>query len=526
MIDPATLPENAGCYLFSDASGTIIYVGKAKNLKKRVASYFAKKDHDPKTRNLVEHIATVATLITNTETEAFLLENTLIKKHQPKYNIDLKDAKRYAYIELTKEEFPRLLIARRATGDGTSFGPFVLAAERDYVLKVAKKVFRLRTCKKIPKRPCLRHHLNSCSAPCTGTVSPEEYARSVTKAAQVLKGKTGELLAALRQEMADRAAAQDYERALGLRNEITAIAHLAERQHVERARTCNENVIAYRMTGDTVYLVVFSIERGALADKQEFSFPGGEDFLEEFLVQYYSGREPPAELILGSEMDPALVEFLSVKKGKRVTVTVPQRGEKKKLLDLAEKNLEIAFFRDTLKGTELGAALRLTVPPRVIECFDISHLSGTAMVGSMVQFRDGAPDKANYRRFRIRTVESIDDFAAIAEVVKRRYRRIMDEHATMPDLVIIDGGKGQLTTAREALLSLGLDLAVIAIAKREEDVYIPSEVLPLRLDKKGIALRFLQEIRDEAHRFAVTYNRLLRKKKVIGKDSRKKKSGA
>jgi excinuclease ABC subunit C len=171
MIDPATLPENAGCYLFSDAGGMIIYVGKAKNLKKRVASYFAKKDHDPKTRSLVEHIVSVEVLVTNTETEAFLLENTLIKKHQPKYNIDLKDAKRYAYIELTKEEFPRLLIARRATGDGTFFGPFISAAERDYVAKVAKKIFHLRTCKKIPKRPCLRHHMQSCSAPCTGTVS-------------------------------------------------------------------------------------------------------------------------------------------------------------------------------------------------------------------------------------------------------------------------------------------------------------------------------------------------------------------
>jgi len=323
--------------------------------------------------------------------------------------------------------------------------------------------------------------------------------------------------------MADRAAAQDYERALGLRNEIAAIARLAERQHVQRTRTCDEDVIAYRVTGDTVYLVVFSIERGALADKQEFSFPGGEDFLEEFLVQYYSGREPPAELILASETDPALAEFLSVKKGKGVTVTAPQRGEKKKILDLAEKNLEIAFFRDTLKGTEIGAALRLLTSPRVIECFDISHLSGTSMVGSMVQFRDGKPDKSNYRRFRIRTVEGIDDFAAIAEVVKRRYCRLLDEHAAMPDLVIIDGGKGQLAAARDTIASLGIDLQVISIAKREEEVYVPGEVLPLRIDKKGVALRYIQEIRDEAHRFAVIYNRLLRKKKVIGKDNRKRK---
>jgi len=524
MIDPAILPENSGCYLFSDAAGTIIYIGKAMNLKKRVASYFTKKDRDPKTRSLVARIASVDVVVTDTETEAFLLENTLIKKHQPKYNIDLKDAKRYAFIELTKEEFPRLLISRRAIGDGTFFGPFVSAAERDYVLKVAKKVFHLRTCKKIPKRPCLRRHIHSCSAPCTSDVSPDEYGRNVTKAALLLKGNTGELLASLRQEMTARAAAQDYERALEARNEIAAIAHLAERQHVERSRKYDEDVIAYQLTEGTIYLIVFSIERGALANKQEFTFAGGEGFLEEFLVQYYSEREPPAELILGTETDPAIAEFLSVKKGKRVEVTVPRRGEKRQLLDLAQKNLEIAFFRNTRKGTELGAALRLDTPPSVIECFDISHLSGTSMVGSMVQFREGKPDKSNFRRFRIKTIEGIDDFAAIAEVVKRRYRRLVDEHAILPDLVVIDGGKGQLTSAREALASLGIDLPVIAIAKREEEVYVPGEMLPLRLDKKGIALRYIQEIRDEAHRFAVTYNRLLRKKMMIGNGSRKRTS--
>ncbi|MCX6697582.1 MAG: excinuclease ABC subunit UvrC, partial [Methanoregula sp.] len=318
MIDPATLPENCGCYLYSDAAGTIIYVGKAKNLKKRVANYFTKKDHDPKTRSLVAHVASVDVVVTDTETEAFLLENTLIKKHQPKYNIDLKDAKRYAYIELTDEVFPRLVIARRAVGNGTFFGPFVSAAERDYVLKVAKKVFHLRTCKKIPKRPCLRRHMQSCSAPCTGAVSPEEYGKNVTKATLLLKGNTSELQASLRQEMANYSAAQDYERALELRNEIAAIGHLAERQHVEHRREYDQDVITYQVTEGRVYLIIFSIERGSLANKQEFTFDSGEDFFEEFIVQYYSEREPPAELIVGIETDPALCEFLTVKKGKRV----------------------------------------------------------------------------------------------------------------------------------------------------------------------------------------------------------------
>jgi len=517
MIDTASLPENPGCYLYSDEAGTIIYVGKAKNLKKRVSSYFFKKDHDPKTKSLVARIASVDVVVTDTETEAFLLENTLIKKHQPKYNIDLKDAKRYAWIELTKEKFPRLVIARKTTGDGTFFGPFVSAAERDYVLKVAKKVFHLRTCRKIPKRPCLRHHMQSCSAPCTGTVSPEEYDENVKKATLLLKGKAHELLEELKTEMAARSAAEDFERALVLRNEINAIGHLADRQHVERQREYDQDVIAYQVTDGKVYLTAFNVERGSLSNKQEFTFDaGGEDFFEEFLVQYYSEREPPKELILDHETDPALAGFLSVKKGKQVDINVTQRGEKRQLLDLAQKNLEIAFFRDTLKGAELGTALHMDNPPSVIECFDISHLSGTAMVGSMVQFRDGKPDKSNYRRFKIKTVEGIDDFASIAEVVKRRYKRLTEEHVPFPDLVIIDGGRGQLSAAQEALATLGVTgQPVIAIAKREEEIYMPGDSLPLRLDKKSIALRYIEEIRDEAHRFAITYNRLLRKKKVL-----------
>jgi len=316
--------------------------------------------------------------------------------------------------------------------------------------------------------------------------------------------------------MAERSAAEEYERALAIKNELAAIEHLADRQHVERRRTFDQDVIAFQVTDGKAYLTVFNVERGTLANKEEFTFEAGEDLLEEFLVQYYSEREPPNELILGGGVDPALADFLSEKKGRQVEIVLPQRGEKKQLLDLARKNLEIAFFRDTLKSAELGAALALPHPPAVIECFDISHLSGTAMVGSMVQFRDGRPDKSGYRRFKIKTVEGIDDFASIAEVVKRRYQRLTDEHAPFPDLVIIDGGKGQLASAQESLAALGASAQpVIAIAKRQEAIYTADNALPLRLDKKSIALRYVQEIRDEAHRFAITYNRLLRKKKAL-----------
>jgi len=521
MIDLTAIPHTPGCYLFSDAGGTIIYVGKARDLRKRVTSYFRKKDHDIKTKNLVALIASVDLMVTHTETEALLLENNLIKKHQPKYNIDLKDAKRYAYIEITKEPFPRIGIARQTKrGDALYFGPFVSAAERDAILRVIKRVFVLRSCRKLPARACLRYHLKSCSAPCIGAVSQEEYRRQVDRASALLRGKSGELLALLRAEMAECAGRQEFEKALVLRNQIAAIGHLAERQHVEHPKETDQDVIAYTVAGDRVYLMVFSVEKGLLSGKQEYTFDYHDDFFDEFLVLYYADRTPPQELIVPCAVSGGMAGYLSEQKGRSVQVTVPKMGEKKKLVGLVEKNIEQAFMKNDLKVKDLQASLGLMQPPEVIECFDISHLSGTSMVGSMVQFRNGAPDKKNYRRFRIRTVEGIDDYASVAEIVKRRYRRLMEEQSALPDLVIIDGGKGQLAAARGALEDLGISLTVIALAKREEEVYLPGEMLPRRLDGKGMALHVLQEIRDEAHRFAIAYNRLLRSKTMTGKKSR------
>ena len=525
MFDTATLPGTPGCYLFLDKEETIIYVGKAKNLKKRVSSYFQKKDHDPKTRNLVASITRVSVMVTNTETEALLLENNLIKKHQPKYNIDLKDAKRYAYIELTREPFPRIGIARHTgKGESTCFGPFVSAAERDALIRIVRRVFHLRSCRRLPKRACLRYHMHTCSAPCVGAISEEDYRLQVERASSLLKGKSSELLLSLREEMAGYSAREEYEKALALRNQIAAVVHLAERQHVERPKETDQDVIGYTVSDDKVYLLVFSVEKGLLVGKQEYSFDNHEDFFEEFLVQYYADRVPPSELILPHDAGEAMAGYLAERKGKAVQVTVPKIGEKKKLLDLVEKNLEHAFLKNELKVKDLQASLGLADSPDVIECFDISHLSGTAMVGSMVQFRGGVPDKKNYRRYKIKTVEGIDDFASIAEVVKRRYDRLIREEAEMPDLIIIDGGKGQLSAAGDTLRDLDLTIPVIAIAKREEEVYLPGETLPRQLDRNGMALHYIQEIRNEAHRFAIAYNRLLRKKTVIrdGKKPEKK----
>ena len=515
MINPSPLPEHPGCYLFRDAAGSIIYIGKAKNLKKRVSSYFGRRDHDPKTEVIVQRAASVDFIITDNELEALILENTLIKKHQPRYNIDLKDAKSYAYIHVTDDEFPRIVIARKADGAGTFFGPFVSARERDYILLVVKRTFKLRSCKKLPKRACLRYHLGSCSAPCIGEIGSEEYHRQVGRAESVLRGNTDDLIKSLSIEMAERSGNQEFEQAMELRDQITAIEHLAEHQRMDRQKSYDEDVINYVESDGQIYLMLFNVYQGMLAEKQEFVFDGRDEAIDEFLVQYYSEHDPPAEIILERPVSDVILEFFTREFRRRVRIVVPRRGDKKKLLDLVRKNIEITFFGGQLKLEELRKLLGLPGIPGVIECFDISHLSGTSMVGSMVQYREGKPDKSNYRRFKIRTVEAIDDFAAIAEVIRRRYVRLKKENGELPDLIIVDGGKGQLSAARTEIEKLDLDIPIIAIAKREEEIYIPGLARPLPVDRKEKASLFVQEIRDEAHRFAIAYHRLLRKKQMV-----------
>lgn len=516
MIDLALVPEEPGCYLYHDAEGTVIYVGKAKNLKKRVSSYFQKHDHDAKTQKLVEQIASAEFIVTETEVEALILENTLIKRHQPKYNIDLKDARRYAYIHLTAEPFPRIGIAREVGDDGEYFGPFVSAKERDEVLAVVKKAFGLRSCRRLPKRPCLRRHLGTCAAPCTGTLPEEDYAARVERARGVLRGRGKDLIEEMEAEMAERSKRLEFERALELRDEIAAVRHLAERQRMERRTDHDEDIIAYQEQAGTLFLLLFHVEKGTLTGKQEYVFEASEDAVEEFLVQYYGEHAPPKEVVLPAGVGEPVADYLADRRGGKVQVTVPQRGDKRRLLDLAGKNLDLTFFADRMKVEALQEDLHLHDPPNVIECFDISHLAGTAMVGSMVQFRCGRPDKRNYRRFKIRTVEGIDDFAAIAEVVGRRYARLLREKKPMPDLVVVDGGKGQLKAAIDAVAALGLRLPIISIAKREEEIYVPGFPFPVPIEPDARSSLFVQEIRDEAHRFAITYNRLLRRKAMRG----------
>lgn len=514
MIDLSILPPNPGCYLFRSAEKRIIYVGKAKNLQKRVLSYFKKKKHDPKTQSLLTALDSVEFFVTDTEVEALILENTLIKKHQPKYNINLKDAKTYAFIELTDEQFPRLLVARQQQGNRTYFGPFTSALERDHVLQYLTRAFALRTCKKLPKKACLRFHLQLCAAPCIGKISQKEYEERIRNVRLILLGKSQELLKKLEQEMIRRSQIFDYEHALVIRNQITAIQHLQEHQKMQRIHPYDEDIISFLVKNGTVYLMLFNLYKGTLSTKTEYVFDFFPDFFEEFIVQYYSENPIPSEVIVPQIPSESLRCFLRQKRKKNVRVIVPKQGTKKQLLTLVEKNIEITFFGDVLKVEALQHQLNLQEPPQIIECFDISHLSGTAMVGSMVQYRNGKPDKSNYRRFRIRTVEGVDDVAAIAEVVRRRYQRLQHDHETLPQLIILDGGIGQLNSAVHELETIGVKIPMISIAKQFEEIYIPGKPQPLRLGKKEKALLFIVEIRDEAHRFAISYNRLLRKKKL------------
>jgi excinuclease ABC subunit C len=515
MFSITHLPNKPGCYLFLNKQGSILYVGKAKNLRKRVKSYQQQHTLDPKTQQLVKHIHTVDFIITDNEIEAFLLENTLIKKNQPKYNINLKDSKSYSYIRLTEEPFPRAVIARRKTGKGQYFGPFVSASDRDYILQFLKKTFHLRTCRRMPKKPCLRYHIHLCDAPCIGEISEEEYHAQIETVKQILKGNIKQATKEITQVMNQFSKKQQYEHALRKRNQLTALEHLKERQNMQRQKRYNEDIINYKIVDDNVHLMLFNVYKGTLSNKNDFVFSYHDNFLEEFITQYYSDHPIPKELIVPEVLDESLKDFLTHKKESNVRITVPQRGEKKQLLRLVKKNIDITFFAHTKKIAAVQQRLRLHEKPVVIECFDISHLSGTSTVGSMIQFRNGRPDKNNYRRFRIRTVEGIDDFKAIGEVVRRRYTRLLKENRSFPNLIIIDGGRGQLNSALSILEDIGVTTPVISIAKRLEELYIPGRVRPLLLKKDDIALQYIQQIRDEAHRFAIKYNRLLRTKKVI-----------
>lgn len=517
MFDIKSLPQYPGCYLFKNKDNKVIYVGKAKNLHKRVNSYFKKNNIDIKTQAMLKHVKNLDFVVTDNEVEALVLENTLIKKHKPHYNVRLKDAKSHSYICLSDEKFPRIFIDRMKKTKGKYFGPFVSAQERDYILRFIKKTFAIRTCKRLPKKACLRFHIGLCDAPCAGAINYEEYQEKIDNVKMVLSGKVNDSIKKLTKEMKNFSNNNNYEKALRLRDQIKALEHLSGHQKMQREKKYDEDIINYIVRDDFVYLMVFNVYKGTLTNKNEFVFEYNNDlgFFDDFLIQFYSENPVPKEIIIPIEVDESLSLFFAKKRKRKVALTVPKKGEKKQLLDLVKKNIERVFFKNNQKTKALKKSLNLNEDPFIIECFDISHLSGTSTVGSMVLFRNGRTDKENYRRFKIRSVEGVDDFAAISEVVRRRYSRIKEENSDPPDLIVIDGGRGQLNAAWNELKKLGFNIPLVSIAKEFEEIYVPGEKEVLVLDKKDDGLHYLQEIRNEAHRFAIKYNRLLRSKKLV-----------
>lgn len=523
MINLENIPNCPGCYIYKDKDGNIIYIGKAKNLKKRISSYFLNKDQGAKTTALVSNIFSVDFIVTNNELEAFILENTLIKKHQPKYNIDLKNGQRYAYIQVTKENYPRLLTLREKPigKDDNVFGPFVSGKARTEIIKYLNKEFKLRTCKRLPKTPCTRFHIGYCSAPCIGNITREDYSKTIETVKQILLGKSQELLPELKKDMELYSRNQDFEKALTLRNQITAIDYLTQKQTMERQVKFDQDIINYIAKDNKIYLLLFNIDKGILVNKKEFIIDNSLvdiSVLDDFLIKYYSSNFIPKEIIIPSSVLEETEKYLEDQKKEKIILTIPQKGEKKELLDLCFKNIEITFFKEELTLIDLQKKLKLKKLPRTIECFDISHLSGTLTVGSMVCFKDGLPSKSNYRKFKIKTLDNgkIDDFSSISEVVRRRYYRLIKENKELPDLIVIDGGKGQLSSAVSVLKELNVfeKTEIIGLAKREEEIFKPEQLFSIKLSKKEQSLQLLQRIRDEAHRFAITYNKLLRGKEI------------
>lgn len=499
-----SLPLSPGCYLFKNKEGEVIYVGKAKHLRKRVSSYFQKNHEDSKTIQLVRDIQDIDFISTRTEVEALLLENSLIKKHYPRYNIDLKDAQRYAYIHVvTNTEFPYIEVERSKESKGEYYGPFVSGFIRRLVIEVLSRNFKI-----LIKKPS--HRLRKL-------MDKEQYLKRVEQARKILKGEVDSLIKELESEREKASNSTYYEYALTLQNRIHALESLKEKQYVELTKAFDAHIINYIVSGEAVYLLVFSVRKGVLEGKQEYVFSYSDEFLNEFLLRYYDSAPIPHEVIVPQKVDPSLEAYLIKLKKKRVYILTPTKGEKKQLLDLVLKNVHDTFFFGKGRLIELREALKLPKLPLVMECFDISHFGGTNTVASMVSFKEGVPDKTNYRKFKIRTPTGGDDYLAMEEVIERRYRRVKEGSIPPPDLIIIDGGKGQLHAAEKIVKDLKLSIPIISLAKQFEEIYTLGSKDPVCLPKNHKGLQLIQSIRDEAHRFAITYQRLLRKKELFEK---------
>lgn len=510
------MPQSPGCYLMKNADGVVLYVGKAKNLKNRVGSYW--NNRDEKTVALIAQVADIETIVTNTEVEALILEAELIQKYHPKYNIDLQSSGRYAFLKITDEEYPRIIIARKVEKDGRYIGPFPSAAARNAVLRSALRIFKL--CKeKRGKKTCFRYSLGLCSGACAKLIPREEYLDAIKKAEKFLKGDFDAVIKETAEQMNKASARQEFERAALLRDQLLALQKIEE-QHVSHPKAFDQDVANYIVANATLTIQVFHFHRGIIAGRKEFTFSldalnvqNGSDALGEFLAQYYVSNPIPREVVIPESIPGkgVLEEYLSMKAARTVSLTIPEKGIKKKLLEMVRKNLLAHMGASGGQLYELQQALHIESVPKTMVCIDISHLGGTQTVGSLVQFNNGLPAKSGYRKFIIKTVEGINDFASIEEVVLRYGKRILEGKEKRPDLVVIDGGRGQLNSALKSLCALNLSLPTIGLAKRLEEIYVSWAPIPLRLHPKNPGLQVLRALRDEAHRFAITFQRKRRK---------------
>ena len=538
-----SIPRKPGVYLFHDESGKVLYVGKAKVLRSRVRSYFRKSSLSiPRIQNMVKKISDIEWLVTRSESEALLTEAAMIKEHEPRYNILMRDDKSYPYVRITNEPFPQVLLTRKIVNDGSRyFGPFTEVYNLRETLKVIHKIFPVRSCsylinddiiarKKISV--CLDYHIRKCLGPCEGLQSQEDYSAMIEEVVRFLHGRTDKIVKQLQNEMAEASQKQDYEEAAHCRDRISAVEAFTKRQRKISASFADQDIIAVAVQQKDACAAVIRLRNGRIIGRERMFLSGVHEqnmseILSGFMKQFYLESDfLPQEILLQEKPEgcDSLAEWLSEKRGKKVTITAPQRGEKAKLVRLSLQNAELLLAENIRKRErrrelvpemiqQLQADLNLEVPPRRIEAFDISNIQGSNPVGSMVCFVDGVAKKREYRKFKIKTVKGIDDFAMIREVVLRRYSRLKSEKATFPDLILIDGGKGQLSMAVSALQELGLSyISVIGLAKRLEEVYVPGSSDPQNIPKSSPGLFLLRRIRDEAHRFAVTFHRLRRKK--------------
>ncbi len=555
MLD--NIPTKPGVYLMKDAHGAVIYVGKAVNLRSRVRSYFHQSARaEAKTRELALRVADVEFIVTGSELEALVLESTLIKQHWPHFNVRLKDSKSYPYIKITwQEDFPRVSVTRQRLDDGAHYyGPYTSADAVYQTLDLLRRLFPYLNCKREitgqDRRPCLYYHIKRCAGPCIGAVSKDDYRAIIQQLCDFLEGKSDEILADLRGKMDAAAEALQFEKAAQVRDQIRAVEKVIERQRVVSPVKVDQDIVAIARDDGQACAQVFFIRRGRLIGREYFMLEGTAEedvrtVMASFLKQFYDeAAYVPPEILLPEAVDEALVieEWLRTRRGTKVALRVPRRGSRKELVQMAVENaaetlahLRAQWLADESQHTtalaELQEALNLPAPPTRIEGYDISNIQGTAATGSMVVFVKGVARKSDYRRFRIKSVAGSNDFAMMQEVLRRRFKRAAAARegqptgetgdkdarwAVLPDLILIDGGKGQLNAALEALKACGMDdLAVVGLAKKNEELFLLGQAQPVILPRGSQGLFLVQRVRDEAHRFAVAHHRTVRRKKGL-----------